>query len=65
MLHYDLINEAGERLAPHRRERRLKKGDLLFPEGRGRRNVLVLRVLAPLRVRTAGQLLIRVVQEPE
>jgi hypothetical protein len=64
MLQYDLINEAGERLAPHRRPGRLRKGDLLFPAGAGGRNVLVLKVLAPLRDRTAGQLLVRDVIEP-
>ena len=63
MLVYDLINEGGVRLEPHRRAKPVKTGDLLFVGVPGGGNVLVLKVLAPLRDRTAGQLLVRNVIE--
>jgi hypothetical protein len=64
VLAYDLIDEGGVRSGPHRHTRALKRGDLLYPANPGGANVLVLRVLAPLRARTAGQLLVRDVVEP-
>ena len=59
MLLYDLINEAGQSLEPLSQSKRVRSGDVLFVGVPGRQHVLVLRVLAPLRNRTAGQLLVR------
>ena len=60
MLLYDLINEAGQSLEPPSRGGSESGAGISSSSGApGRQHVLVLRVLAPLRNRTAGQLLVR------